>query len=262
MQERIDLYAARRPLGWLLPINIDPAPIPDVVPMDAELQMVVGHLRNGRVAGTTGMKAEHLKEWLANVKRKEREDGGVEGLGDCWQLFVKLLQVVWTTVTVPTKMSWMIINLLPKGGYDYRGIGLLDPIWKIVEKVMVLRFSAIKLHNYLHGRLPGWGTGMAIMEVKLQQQLAWAEQESLYQIYLDLQKAYDALDRGPCPGILAGYRVGPNLLRMQKWFWDNIKMVCRAGGNYGEPFGAYQGITQGGPLSSLMFNVSVNCVVR
>jgi hypothetical protein len=39
-------------------------------------------------------------------------------------------------------------------------------------------------------------------------------------------------------------------------------MVCRAGGNYGEPFGAYQGVTQGGPLSSLMFNVCVDCVIR
>ena len=34
------------------------------------------------------------------------------------------------------------------------------------------------------------------MKVKLQQQLAWVEQEPLYQIYLDLRKAYNALDRG------------------------------------------------------------------
>jgi hypothetical protein len=34
-------------------------------------------------------------------------------------------------------MSWMIVVLLPKGGGNYRGIGLLKPIWKVVEKVMV-----------------------------------------------------------------------------------------------------------------------------
>jgi hypothetical protein len=39
-------------------------------------------------------------------------------------------------------------------------------------------------------------------------------------------------------------------------------MVCRVGGNYGEFFGAYRGVTQGGPLSSLMFNVCVDCVIR
>ncbi len=48
-------------------------------------------------------------------------------------------------------MSWMIVVLLPKGGSDYRGIDLLDAIWKVIEKVMVPRFSALKLHNFLHG---------------------------------------------------------------------------------------------------------------
>jgi hypothetical protein len=100
------------------------------------------------------------------------------------------------------------------------------------------------------------------MKVKLQQQLAWVDQEPLYQIYLDLRKAYDALDWGQCLEILAGHGVGPHLLHLQKQFWDNVKMVCHAGGNYGLPFGAQHGVTQGGPLSILMFNVCVDCVVR
>ncbi len=207
------------------------------------------------------MKAKHLKEWLADMKRKEAEDG-VEGIEDRWRSFVTLLRAVWESGTVPTQMTWMIIILLPKGGGDYCGIGLLDPIWKVVEKVMVARFSVIKLHDCLHGRLPQRGTGTAIMEVKLQQQLAWMDQEPLYQIYLDLRKAYDALDWGRRLKILAGYAVGPNFLRLQKKFWDDAKMVCPVGGNYSLPFGAHRGVTQGGPLSSLMFNVCVDCVVR
>jgi hypothetical protein len=39
-------------------------------------------------------------------------------------------------------------------------------------------------------------------------------------------------------------------------------MVCCAGGNYDLPFGAHCGVTQGGALSSLMFNVCVDCVIR
>ena len=100
------------------------------------------------------------------------------------------------------------------------------------------------------------------MEAKLQQQLAWVKQEPMYQIHLDLRKVYDALDQGHCLEILAGYGVRPNLLCLQKKFWDNAKLVCRVGGNYGLPFGAHHGVTQGGPLSSLMFNVCVDCVVR
>jgi hypothetical protein len=39
-------------------------------------------------------------------------------------------------------------------------------------------------------------------------------------------------------------------------------MVCPAGGSFGKPFGASWGITQGGPLSSFMFNVCVDAVIR
>jgi hypothetical protein len=104
--------------------------------------------------------------------------------------------------------------------------------------------------------------GTATIEAKLAQSLAWCNQCPLYQIYVDLKKAYDALDRERTLIILAAYGVGPRMLRLQKHFWDTAKLMCRAGGNYGEPFNAERGITQGGPLSSLMFNVCVNAVVR
>jgi hypothetical protein len=49
------------------------------------------------------------------------------------------------------------------------------------------------------------------------------------------------------------------MLALQKYFWDTAKLVCRAGGNYGEALSAERGVTQGDPLSSLMFNMCV-CV--
>ncbi len=103
---------------------------------------------------------------------------------------------------------------------------------------------------------------MATIKAKLAQSLAWCDQCPLYQIYVDLKKAYDALDREQTLIILAAYGVRPRMLRLQKHFWDTAKLVCRAGGNYGEPFNAERGVTQGGPLSSLMFNVCVDAVVR
>ena len=39
-------------------------------------------------------------------------------------------------------------------------------------------------------------------------------------------------------------------------------MVCCTGGSFGKPVGASRGVTQGGPLSSLMFNVCVDAVIR
>ena len=67
----------------------------------------------------------------------------------------------------------MVVVLIPKGKGNYRGIGLLDPIWKAIEVVMDNRLKILELHDCLHGFLVGRGTGTAIMEVKLVQQLAY-----------------------------------------------------------------------------------------
>jgi hypothetical protein len=104
--------------------------------------------------------------------------------------------------------------------------------------------------------------GTATIEAKLAQQLAWMGQEPLYQVFVNLRKAYDHLDQEQCLAIMTGYGVGPKLLHLQTKFWYQALMVCQAGGSFGKPFGAFRGITQGGPLSSLMFNVCVNVVIR
>jgi hypothetical protein len=114
-----------------MPINMTPIPVPDGTPTDHEIREVVGKLRNGCAAGATGMQAEHLKKWLHSIKHEEAA-GGVEGAEDRWRLFVALIQATWESRTMPTQMSWMVIMLLLKGGGDYRGIGLLDPMWKVV----------------------------------------------------------------------------------------------------------------------------------
>jgi hypothetical protein len=102
-----------------------------------------------------------------------------------------------------------------------------------------------------------------LIEAKLAQQLvAWQDQCPLYEICVDLKKAYDAIDRGHMMEILKAYGAGPKLLRLQNSFWENAKLVCCAGGCYGSPFAAKRGVTQGGPLSSLMFNVCAVAVIR
>jgi hypothetical protein len=103
----------------------------------------------------------------------------------------------------------MTVVLLPKGGGDYRGIGLLEPFWKVIEIIMDGRLEVINFHDCLHGFLKGRGTGTATVEAKLAQQLAYIEQEPLYQTFIDLKKAYDAMDRERCLEIFQRLRGGP-----------------------------------------------------
>ena len=58
-------------------------------------------------------------------------------------MFVRLVQAVWTHGIIPRQLLWSIVVLIPKGGGDYRRIGLLEPIWKVLERIMDLRFGTI-----------------------------------------------------------------------------------------------------------------------
>jgi hypothetical protein len=118
------------------------------------------------------------------------------------------------------------------------------------------------LHESLHGCRAGHRTGTAGIEAKLAQQLAHLQQVQFYGIFLDLKKAFDAMDRERCLLILEGYGAGPNMIRLIRTFWTNATMVCRASGNYGMPCCAGHGVTQGGPLSAKLFNILVDAVAR
>ena len=55
---------------------------------------------------------------------------------------------------------------------DYRGIGLVEVMWKVVAVIRNRRFtSSITYHNALHGFRAGCVTGTVTLEDKLLQQL-------------------------------------------------------------------------------------------
>ena len=142
-------------------------------------------------------------------------------------------------------MLWSIVVLIPKGEGDYRGIGLLEPIWKVLERIMDCRLDAIELHDCLHGCCAHRGTGTGVIEAKLAQQLSYLELKPFYGVFLDLKKAFDLMDRERCIMILEGYGAGPRMIRLIRGYWSDTIMVCRASGNYGTPFKAGRGVTQG-----------------
>ena len=74
---------------------------------------------------------------------EEPEKEGHEVAGGRWRQFVRLIQSIWRTGSIPQ----IIVLLIPKGGGDYRGIGLLKPFWKVIKVIMDTRLAVIKFHE-------------------------------------------------------------------------------------------------------------------
>ena len=158
---------------------------------------------------------------------------------------------------------WQTVVLIPKGKNEYRGIGLVEVTWKVVTAILHRRLTtAITYHDALHGFRAGRGTGTATLEAKLLQHLTAMREEVPYVIFLDLTKAYDALDRYRSLEILEGYGVGQRVRRLMREYWSKSTMVARAGGYYRTRFKGERGVTQGDPLPPTIFNVVVDVVVR
>ena len=58
------------------------------------------------------------------------------------------------------EVTWQAVVLISKGKKDYRGIGLVEVMWKLVTAILNCWLTAsITFHNFLHGFRAGRGTG-------------------------------------------------------------------------------------------------------
>ena len=118
--------------------------------------------------------------------------------------------------TLTEECTWQTVVLIPKGtSGKFRAIGLVEVLWKAVTSLLNRRFTSdITLHDVLHRFGVGYGLGNAVIEANLLQQLTAMREEVLFEVFLDLQKAYDALDWDRCLVIIAAHGVDPRTIRL------------------------------------------------
>ena len=144
---------------------------------------------------------------MAEEKGKKKTEAEEEG-EEMWGKVVEMTQTVFRDGKLAEEAAWQTVVLIPKGKGEFQGIRLVEVIWKLLTIILHCRLTTgIKLHDVLHGFREGCGTGTSTLEAKLLQQLAAMREEVLYVIFLDLTKAYDALDRSRILEILKGYGV-------------------------------------------------------
>ena len=101
-------------------------------------------------------------------------------------------------------------HLKMEGGYQV--LGAVEVEWKVCTAVIncCLKQSVV-FHNSMHGFREGRGMETATLKANLAQQLSGLAHETLFQVFLDICKAFDSLDRGRCLEVLRSYWLSPNL---------------------------------------------------
>ena len=85
---------------------------------------------------------------------------------------------------------------------------------------------------------------------------------TLYQVYIDLRKAYDSIDRKITLRILKAYGMGPNLLNYIGTIWERQRFLLRQNGFDSSPIDVKCGCTQGAVKSPIIFNILIDSVLR
>ena len=83
-----------------------------------------------------------------------------------------LVQTAFREGELAEESTWQAVILIPKGKKDYRGISLVEVMWKVVVEILNLHFTAsITYHDFFHGFRAVSVTGTATLEANLLQQL-------------------------------------------------------------------------------------------
>jgi Reverse transcriptase (RNA-dependent DNA polymerase) len=147
--------------------------------------------------------------------------------------------------------------------FFFSSVGILEHLWKVVEAIINTCIGTnVLFHDILHGFRPHKGTGTAIIDAKLLQELSQIQHTVLYQIFLALKKAYDTIHRGCALQQLKAYGVCPRLLHLIHANWQHQIMVTQQSGFHGPTIQPQSGNTQGGLLSPQIFNIQIDAVVR
>ena len=89
-----------------------------------------------------------------------------------------------------------------------------------------------------------------------------AKGKDVYFAFMDLEKAYDRVDRGAMWSVLGMYGVDGKLLNAVKSLYDDSKACVRVGNEMSEWFPVRVGLRQGCVMSPWLFNLFIDGVVR
>ena len=184
-----------------------------------------------------------------------------------------LALTIWRQGKVPHQWKGAVITVLHKKGDktecgNYRGISLVSHAGKVLLKVVARRLSAYceakgLLPEEQCGFRPDRSTTDRMFVVRRLQEVGRKAGVSLHMCFVDLQKAYDTIDRTLLWQVLTRIGVPPQMIAVIRQFHDGMRACVRPDdGVCSDRFEVEQGLRQGRVLSPLLFNIFFAAVLN
>ena len=218
---------------------------------EEELNKVVKELKNGKATGEDEIAGEYLKQ-LNTISREQLRTE---------------INMVFNGGPIPLSWKRSRICLIPKGGdqknvRNYRPIAITSVIYKVAMIILRNRINdAVEANNFLGDVQGGFRKkrrtedNLYILECVME--LSRHRGGKLFLGFLDLEKAYDRVNREKLFEVLRWYGVGEGIVRILQNIYTGSEVKFTWKGIETEWIKTESGVRQGCPLSPLLFNLYV-----
>lgn len=176
-------------------------------------------------------------------------------------------------LAIPAHWKDVLLVILHKSGVkdvcdNYRGLSLINSMGKLLEKMIQVRLQnyANKTENCIPTSQFGFMTGRSTVDaIYISRSISSSALEHgvpLYKCFVDLQKAYDRVDREAMWAVLQHRGVPEKLVRLIAGLHEGAMATVRLGKESAEPFMLQRGLKQGSILSPLLFNMYMGAIVE
>lgn len=187
-----------------------------------------------------------------------------------WNRIHQISARVWEDENLPD--DWLMGLLIPihkKGSRldceNFRGICLLNVAYKILAVIIFDRlevYSENIIGDYQGGFRKGRSTTDQLFLIRQILEKAWEYNISIHQLFVDFKQAYDSICREVLFDIMEEFGIPRKLIRLTKATLTTTKCKVLIQGVLSDPFIIETGLRQGDRLSTILFNLALEKVVR
>ena len=221
----------------------------DIIPVEDEISLAVKQQNTGRAPGIDGNPVEVVQH------------GGQAMIN----MITTMITDVWQGAPVPQDWKDAILVSLFKGKGlksncgDFRGISLLVTVGKVFSRVLLNRLlkhiCPIIIPESQCGFRSGRGTADMIFTARQLQEKCIEQRLPLYQVFVDLTKAFDTVNRDALWRILEKLGCPPTFVDMFRQLHTGMKAQLNFNGSLSDPIPVDNGVKQGDIPAPTLFSI-------